>query len=101
MFEIRVVVDEVDYNKLADFLLPIIADSLEAKGSVLSIIAKNRNSLSGFVKQTLDSMPQEKKNELLLQLFNEKRELVLSKINEKAAKENLGVKLLDIDAKQI
>ena len=101
MFEIRVVVDEVDYNKLADFLLPIIADSLEAKGGVLSIIAKNRNSLSGFVKQTLDSMPQEKKNEFLLQLFNEKRELVLSKINEKAAKENLGVKLLNIDAKQI
>ncbi len=101
MFEIRVVVDEVDYNKLVDFLLPIIADSLEAKGGVLSIIAKNRNSLSGFVKQTLDSMPQEKKNEFLLQLFNEKRELVLSKINEKAAKENLGVKLLDIDAKQI
>ncbi|MBP3493443.1 MAG: hypothetical protein J6J83_02395 [Oscillospiraceae bacterium] len=101
MFEIRVVVDEVDYHKLADFLLPIIADSLEAKGGVLSILAKNRNSLSVFVKQTLDSMSQEKKNEFLLQLFSEKKGLALTKINEKAAKENLGVKLLDINVKQI
>ena len=101
MIEVRALIDELDYNSLADFLLPIIAEKLEEKGGFSALIAKNKDMLSGFAKQMLDSMSQEKKDELLLQLLQEKKGLLLQKANSKARQEGIGVKILDIEVKKV
>ncbi|MBE6971850.1 MAG: hypothetical protein E7446_07020 [Ruminococcaceae bacterium] len=101
MIEIRAVIDDIDYESLTEFLLPIIADKLEEKGGFRALIAKSTDSLSGFAKQMIASMPQEKKDELLLQLLHEKKSLVLDKVNDKAKDYEIGVRILDIDARNI
>jgi hypothetical protein len=101
MLEIRAVIDDLDYDSLADFLVPIIAEKLEEKGGFRALIAKNKDALSGVAKQLLSSMSQEKKDELLLQLLCEKKGLILTKANEVAARQGIGAKVLDLEARKI
>lgn len=98
MIEIRAVIDDIDYDSLTEFLLPIIVEKLEEKGGFRAMIAKSTDSLSGFAKQMIVSMPQEKKDELLLQLLHEKKFVVLDKANDKAKEHEIGVRILDINA---
>lgn len=101
MIEIRAVIDDIDYDLLTEFLLPIIAEKLEEKGGFRALIAKNKDALSTFAKQMITSMPQEMKDEFLLQLLDEKKSIVLDKANNKARKHEIGVRILDIDARKI
>lgn len=101
MIEIRAVIDDIDYNSLTEFLLPIIIEKLEEKGGFSALIAKSTDSLSGFAKQMIASMSQEKKDELLLQLLHEKKDMVLEKANDKAKEQEIGVRILDINVRRI
>lgn len=101
MLELRVLIDELDYDSLADFLVPILAEKLEEKGGFRAMIGKNRDALSGVAKQLLSSMSQEKKDELLIQLLREKKGFVLNKTNEAAARQGIGAKVLDVEVKKI
>lgn len=101
MFEIRVVMDELDYDALADVLLPILAGKMEEKGGFRALLAKNSDALSGLARQWLSSMSQEKKDELLLQLLSDKKEFILTKANEAAARRGLGTKVLGMEVKKL
>ncbi len=101
MIEIRAVIDDIDYDALADFLLPILADRLEEKGGFMALLAKNKESLSGFAKQMLSSMSQEKKDEFVLQLLQDKKTLILEKVNDKIEAKGIGVEIVDFEVKKI
>lgn len=101
MLEIRAVIDDLDYDSLADFLVPILAEKLEEKGGFRALIAKNKDALSGVAKQLLSSMSQEKKDELLLQLLCEKKGLLLAKANDAVARRGIRAKVLDLEVKKI
>lgn len=101
MLEIRAVIDDLDYDSLADFLVPILAEKLEEKGGFRALIAKNKDALSGVAKQLLSSMSQEKKDELLLQLLCEKKGLLLAKANDAVAHRGIRAKVLDLEVKKI
>ena len=96
MIEVRLVLDEIDYD-----LLPLAADKMEEKGGVLGLLGRNREGLGGVARHLLKTMSQEKRDELLLQLLNEKKQLILTKANQKAAEEMLGVRILDASAQKI
>ena len=101
MLEIRVLVDDIDYDSVVELLAPLAAEKMEAKGGVLGLLGRNSESLTGIVRQVLKSMSQEKKDEFLLQLLEEKKDTVLGKANKVAAKTGVGVKVLDISGRRL
>ena len=66
MIEVRLVLDEIDYDLLAERLLPLAADKMEEKGGVLGLLGRNREGLGGVARHLLKTMSQEKRDELLL-----------------------------------
>lgn len=101
MIELRVLIDEIDYDSLVERLLPLAAEKLEEKGGFLAMLGRNREGMSGVARQLLKSMSQEKRDEFLLQLLQDKRALLLRKANEKAAEKGIGIKVLDLSAQRI
>ena len=101
MIEVRLVLDEIDYDLLAERLLPLAADKMEEKGGVLGLLGRNRDGLGSVARHLLKTMSQDKRDELLLQLLSEKKQTILAKANQKAAEEKLGVKVLDASVRKI
>lgn len=101
MIEVRFVIDEIDYDLLAERLLPLAADKMEEKGGLLGMLGRNREGLGGVVRHLLKTMSQEKRDEFFLQLLNEKKQVILTKANQKAAEEMLGIRILDASAQKI
>ena len=89
MIEVRVLVDDIDYDSLVDLIAPLAAEKLTAKGGVLGLLGRNSDNISGVVRQVLKTMSQEKKD------------VVLTKANKMAAKKGAGVKVLDISARRL
>ena len=101
MIEVRVLLDDIDYDSLVELIAPLAAEKLEAKGGVLGLLGRNKDGITGVVRQMLKTMSQEKKDEFLLQLLEEKKELVVGKANKFAAKKGAGVKVLDISGRRV
>ena len=101
MIEVKIVLDDIDYDQLVEWIAPLVAEKLEAKGGVLGLLGRNREGMTGVARQLLKTMSQEKRDEFLLQLLEEKKGLILQKANEKSQKEGLGVKAISLTAKKI
>lgn len=101
MIELRLLMDEIDYDALVELLLPIAAEKLESKGGFLAMLGRNKEGLSGVARQMLKTMPQEKRDEFVLQLLEEKKSLILNKVNSKAAEQRVGVRILDLQVQRV
>ena len=101
MIEVRILLDDIDYDALVELLLPLIAEKLEEKGGIMALLGRNKDGMAGVARQLLKTMSQEKRDEFLLQLLQEKKMLVLKKANEKAADLQAGVTVKDISARKV
>ena len=101
MIEVRILLDDIDYDALAELLLPLIAEKLEEKGGFMALLGRNKDGMAGVARHLLKTMSQEKRDEFLLQLLQEKKSLVLKKANEKAAQLRTGVRIADISANKV
>lgn len=94
MLELKILIDDVDYNSLTELLVPLLAEKLEkdGRGGILGgILAGNQDMAVGMARTLLNTMPQEKKDELVVQLLTRNRDKLLQKGRELAAKN--GVRL--------
>ena len=101
MIEVRILLDDIDYDALAELLLPLIAEKLEEKGGFMALLGRNKDGMAGVARHLLKTMSQEKRDEFLLQLLQEKKPLVLKKANEKATQLRTGVRIADISANKV
>ena len=101
MIEVRILLDDIDYDALAELLLPLIAEKLEEKGGFMALLGRNKDGMAGVARHLLKTMSQEKRDEFLLQLLQEKKPLVLKKATEKAAQLRTGVRIADISANKV
>jgi hypothetical protein len=102
MIEIKLLVDEIDYDSLVDVLVPALAGKLGASGGILgSILAKNPDTAASMAHTLLKTMSQEKRDDMLVQLLGKYREKVLNAGRSAAAKKGIGIQLCDIAAKKI
>ena len=100
MIEVKLLLDEIDYDALVEWIAPLAAEKMEAKGGVLGLLGRNKDGLTGVARHLLKTMSQAKRDEFLLQLLEEKKGILLTKANEKSATEKLGVKVIDITARK-
>lgn len=71
MLELRILVDNIDYDSIAEYLIPVVAEKLrrEDKGGILgSVLAGNPDMAAGMARTLLGAMSQEQKDRLLVQL---------------------------------
>lgn len=103
MLELKILIDELDYDSIAEFLLPALAESMarEQKGGVLGgVLANNPEMLTSMARKLLGTMSQEKRDELLVQLINKNRDKLLEKGTKAAGKKGIRVRLCDLTARK-
>ena len=99
MLELKILIDDVDYNSLTELLVPLLAEKLEkdGRGGILGgILAGNQDMAVGMARTLLNTMPQEKKDELVVQLLTRNRDKLLQKGRELAAKNGVRLQLLSL-----
>ncbi|MBQ0037078.1 MAG: hypothetical protein KBS74_00210 [Clostridiales bacterium] len=101
MIEVRILVDSVDYDSVAELLVPMVAENLEAKGGLMGkLVGSKKEFAANTARKVLGKMSQDKKNELVVDLINKKRNLLKSKIGEAMANKGIKAKICSISAKK-
>ena len=97
MLELRILVDNIDYDSIAEYLIPVVAEKLrrEDKGGILGSV------LAGMARTLLGAMSQEQKDRLLVQLVTKNREKLLDKGNRAARDKGIGVQLCDVAVQKL
>ena len=91
MIELKILIDELDYDSIADYLIPALAESMakERKGGVLGgVLAGNPEVFTSMARTLLHTMSQEKRDELL------------QKGRKAAADKGIRVQLCDLTARR-
>ena len=93
MIELKILIDDVDYDSVAELLIPLLAESMgrEQKGSILGGV---------LARTLLHTMTQDKRDELLVQLVNKNRDKLLEKGRKAAEEKGVGVRLCDVTARK-
>ena len=104
MIELKVLIDDVDYDSIAEFLIPLLAESMgrEQKGGILGgVLAGNPEMITSMARKLLHTMTQDKRDELLVQLVNKNRDKLLEKGRKAAEEKGIGVRLCDVTARKV
>ena len=103
MIELKVLIDDLDYDSIAEYLIPALAESMarDQKGGILGgVLANNPDMLTSMARTLLGTLSQEKRDELLVQLINKNRDKLLEKGRAAAAQKGVQVKLCDVTARK-
>lgn len=102
MIELKLLVDEVDYDSLAETLLPLVQDKLRDSGGMLGgMLSGSPGMAAAMARTALRAMSQEKKDELLVQLVTKNRDKLLQKGSALAEKNGIKLHLYDVSARKI
>ena len=104
MIEVKILVDNINYESVAEFLVPLLAESMKngEKGGILgSVLAGNPEMATNMARTILKTMSQEKKDELLLQMVAKHRDKILASGRSALSGRGIGVELCDITAKKV
>lgn len=104
MIELKILIDEIDYDSVADFLVPLLVEKLKKEdktGLFGSMLSGNSAMASNMARSLLEKMPQEKKDELVVQLLSKNREKLLETGRNAAAKNGIRLQLCDVSAKRL
>ncbi len=101
MIELRLLVDEVDYEDLIRFLAPLLADKMKEKGGLAALLGGRKEALTAMALQKIKSMGQAERDELLLRLIAEKSDMLVDKLNRTAAKESVGIHVSSLTARKL
>ena len=104
MIELKILVDNIDYDSVADLLVPLIAEKMREgdKGGILGgILANNPSTATSMAHTLLKTMSQDKRDDLLLQLGTKYRDKLLQKGRELLDKNGVQMELCDIAVKKV
>ena len=104
MIELKILIDDVDYDSIAELLIPLLAESMgrEQKGGILGgVLAGNSEMITSMARTLLHTMTQDKRDELLVQLVRKNRDKLLQKGSALAEKNGIKLHLYDVSARKI
>jgi hypothetical protein len=97
MIELTVRLDEIDYDSLAEYLVPLFADKIDRGGILGGMLSKNKGMATGIVKTILSKMTQEQRDRLVAEQLTKNREKLLKAANEAAARQGIRGKVTGFD----
>ena len=98
MIEVRITLDEINYDELAEYLIPFIAEKMEKKGGFAALMGSKPGAMTVMAQQMLKTMSQKKKDELVLKMLTEYKSTVIEKLNDSVKKYVAGVNIGDVAA---
>ena len=98
MIEITLKVDRVDYDALAELLLPALLGQME-QNSLGRIFVRSPEAAQGAATKLLARLSQEKKDELLAKYLNQNRDKAEKALEEMAGRSGVSLRVCDISAK--
>ena len=104
MIELKILIDEIDYDSVADFLVPLMVEKLKKEdrtGLFGSVLSGSSAMASNMARGLLEKLPQEKKDELVVQLLTKNRDKLLETGRTAAAKNGIRLQICDVSAKKI
>ena len=104
MLELKILLDNIDYDSLADALVPLVAEKMregEKSGILGGILAKTPATATAMTHMLLKTMPQEKRNDLLVQLAAKHRDKILEKGRELLGKNSVKMEICDFSVKEL
>ena len=104
MIELKILIDEIDYDSVADFLVPLLVEKLKKEdrtGHFGSVLSGTPAMASNRARGLLEKLPQEKKDELVVQLLTKNRDKLLETGRTAAAKNGIRLQICDVSAKKI
>lgn len=103
MIELKVLVDDIDYDSLAEFLIPILVGHLrEEKSGILgSVLSQNPDMATSMARTMLNKLSHEKKDELLIQLLTKNRDKLLRTGQNALTTHQIHARVCDISARVV
>ena len=98
MIEVRITLDEIDYDELAEYMIPYIAEKMEKKGGVAALMSRKPGAMTAMARQFLKTMNQKKKDEFVLKMLMDNKSTVLKKLNGSIREYVSGVRIQDVAA---
>jgi len=100
MIELTVKLENINYNDLAELLLPMLSDQLPKDG-LMGRLLQSPEKTHNLVIELLNRMPQSKKDELLVKYINQNSDKAIAKLEDTAARNGVSMKLSSVSAKKL
>ena len=100
MIEIKIQIDNIDYDSAADTLLPLLADQLACStdNPMLKQLFSGRQRLSlSAAKSFISVLPKEKKDELVVKYMNSNKVQLSQKLMQFAADNKIRLNIKNIE----
>ena len=100
MLEVKILLSDLNYDDVADLVVPLVSDRLAAKGGLIGKIAGKKDELLKAVHKFLSQKDQDERDQFLAELVTKKRSLILEKAADFAEKKGVKVQICDISVKK-
>lgn len=96
MLELRIQVDDIDYENAAEGLIPLLAEQLSKENSnpLIKAFASSQGAVTGAAKAMLKVLTQKQKDELVIKCFNSNKAKLIDLAETEAAKNNVKIRIL-------
>lgn len=101
MLEVKILLSDLDYDDVADLVVPLVSDRMAVKGGLIGKIAGKKEDLLKAVHKFLSQKNQDERDQFLAELVTKKRSLILEKAADFAEKKGVKVQICDISVKKI
>ena len=98
--EIRIKIDDIDYDALADLMMPMLLEQLsnDKDDVVTRLMLLSQGFTESTVKKILSKMPQQKKDEMLVRLINKNKPKIMGLFMDMAASKGIRLSVTDVEA---
>ena len=100
MIEITLRVDEIDYDALADLLLPALLERVE-NDSIGRFFIRSPEAGEQMARKLLERMSQEQKDALLTKFLSSNREKGAALLQNMAAQNGVKLRVTDLEARTV
>lgn len=99
--EIRINIDNIDYDALADRMMPMLIEQManDKDDVVTRLMLLSQGFTESTVKMILSRMSQQKKDELLAKLINKNKSKIMGLFTDMAAGQGIRLTVTDVEAK--
>jgi len=103
LIELKITIEDIDYESVADFLTPAFEDQYQ-NGNIpgwARLLLVAGGSTAETIKKIVARVPDEKKEEMIVQVVNYKTERTARKLEEMAADRGIRIRIMDVGARKI
>lgn len=105
MFRVEFIIKDVNYDEIADKVIPIVIKKYSDKGDKSSKVARILAGMKGLpaklAKAALAVLPQQTKDEMTVHFITEFKEDIISSINSVVKENGIAVKVEDMKIEKL